>query len=425
MIAFPYPVIFCYQVKSGEVCAIMGPSGAGKSSLLNVLAGRSSAASGITIEGKVEVGGQVINPVAFRKNIAYVMQDDALMATATPREALTFSATMRLPSTVSLQKIDQLVNKLLDELGLTDCADVMIGGALIKGISGGQRKRTSVDIELITNPSVSSGQLLIVNVVLHVILILFLFLLQQLLFLDEPTSGLDSFSAFSLVTLLKKVAKGGDCTMLCTIHQPSSEVFFLFDKVIFMKAGRVFYHGPVMNAIAHFQTFGYDCPANYNPSDYIMNLSQTLTLQEIESKDMYMEAPLELQDTKSQSLKFDQEVVFKAEASFTKQMYALTKREVVNSYRDVAALVGRFGVTIILHLLYGLIFLNAGDGDNGDPTEFNSHLGAVTMVVISSMFGCAQPVMLSFPYERPMFLREYSTGTCKLVSPFLIIFLLV
>jgi ABC-type lipoprotein export system ATPase subunit len=150
-------VLFCRfsQVKSGEVCAIMGPSGAGKSSLLNVLAGRSSPAPGISIEGKVEVGGKVINPVAFRKNIAYVMQDDALMATATPREALTFSATMRLPSTVPLQKINELVEKLLDELGLTICADVMIGGALIKGISGGQRKRTSVGVELITNPSVS------------------------------------------------------------------------------------------------------------------------------------------------------------------------------------------------------------------------------------------------------------------------------
>ncbi len=133
----------------------MGPSGAGKSSLLNVLAGRSAPAPGIHIEGKVEVGEKVINPVAYRKNIAYVMQDDALMATATPREALAFSATMRLPSSFTSKQIDELVEKLLEELGLTDCADVMIGGALIKGISGGQRKRTSVGVELITNPAVS------------------------------------------------------------------------------------------------------------------------------------------------------------------------------------------------------------------------------------------------------------------------------
>jgi ABC-type multidrug transport system ATPase subunit len=135
----------------------MGPSGAGKSSLLNVLAGRSSSAAGITIEGKITVGGKVINPVTFRKNIAYVMQDDALLATATPREAIRFSANMRLPSSYSKEKIDSMVEVLLDELGILNCADVMIGGALIKGISGGQRKRTSVGVELITEPKVSSS----------------------------------------------------------------------------------------------------------------------------------------------------------------------------------------------------------------------------------------------------------------------------
>jgi ABC-type multidrug transport system ATPase subunit len=102
----------------------------------------------------VTVGGKVINPVSYRRNIAYVMQDDALMATATPREALSFSASMRLPSSVSREQICGLVDKLLADLGIDSCADVMVGGALIKGISGGQRKRTSVGVELITNPKV-------------------------------------------------------------------------------------------------------------------------------------------------------------------------------------------------------------------------------------------------------------------------------
>jgi ABC-type multidrug transport system ATPase subunit len=96
----------------------------------------------------------VINPVAYRKNIAYVMQDDSLMATATPREALLFSGRMRLPSSVSPEEIATRVDGLLEELGLTMCANVLIGGPLIKGISGGQRKRTSVGVELITHPTV-------------------------------------------------------------------------------------------------------------------------------------------------------------------------------------------------------------------------------------------------------------------------------
>jgi len=101
------------------------------------------------------VGGEAINPVAFKQNIAYVMQDDTLMAPSTPREALVFSATLRLPPNTSREDVHELVDALIEELGLQSCADTMIGGALIKGISGGQKKRTSVGIEIITNPSVS------------------------------------------------------------------------------------------------------------------------------------------------------------------------------------------------------------------------------------------------------------------------------
>jgi ABC-type multidrug transport system ATPase subunit len=103
----------------------------------------------------VTVGGQEIDPVAFRRNIAYVMQDDALLATATPREALRFSARLRLPASTTSEEIETIVDGLLGALGLLGCADVMIGGPLIKGISGGQRKRTSVGVEIITDPSVS------------------------------------------------------------------------------------------------------------------------------------------------------------------------------------------------------------------------------------------------------------------------------
>lgn len=149
------------RVESGEVCAIMGPSGSGKSSLLNVLAGRSATGGPVKISGTVKVGGVKIDPVEYRTQIAYVMQDDALMATTTPREALRFSANLRLIG-VSAEEIEEAVEHTLKALAIEECADTFIGSALIKGISGGQRKRTSVGIELITQPS--------------------------LLFLDEPTS---------------------------------------------------------------------------------------------------------------------------------------------------------------------------------------------------------------------------------------------
>jgi hypothetical protein len=97
----------------------------------------------------------------------------------------------------------------------------------------------------------------------------------------------------------------------------------------------------------------------------------------------------------------------------------LTHREIVNTRRDVGALIGRFAVTFILNLLFGLIFYNAASRDNADNTNFTAHFGSITMCLISSMFGSAQPIMLSFPYERPMFLREYSTGTYSSLAYFL------
>lgn len=150
-------------VSGGQVCAILGPSGSGKTSLMNILAGRcSSQPPNIKVAVVMEVDGQKTNPVAFRKNVAYVMQDDALMATATPREALLFSARLRLKADKQ-ESIEQRVEEMLKDLDLLRCADVCIGGALVKGISGGQRKRTSIGVELVTKPG--------------------------LIFLDEPTSG--------------------------------------------------------------------------------------------------------------------------------------------------------------------------------------------------------------------------------------------
>lgn len=386
------------KVNAGNLMCIMGPSGSGKSSLLNVLAGRSASTTGITIEGTVKVAGQEINPVSFRKNIAYVMQDDALMATAHPREALEFSASLRLPSTTTKEEIHEIVEKTLTELGIQDCADVLIGGELIKGISGGQRKRTSVGVEIVTKPS--------------------------LLFLDEPTSGLDSYSAFNCVKLLKSLAKNDNAAVLCTIHQPSSEIFYLFDTCIFMREGKIFYQGAVSDITNYFNKFDYTCPNNYNPSDYVMFLIQTESSELLEKKGVGMTLSnnnLSERKRTSSVIAFDQskiEIIPVSSASFWVQLKWLTWREMLNTKRDVASLIGRFGVTIFLAILYGIIFLNAGNQDDSNPSNFQSHFGAITMTVISSMFGSAQPIMLMFPFERPLFMREYSTGTYGPISYF-------
>lgn len=139
------------------------------------------------------------------------MQEDALFATQTPREAFDFSAHLRLPASTTAEEREKVVKRTLTALGLDKAADTLIGNAMIPGISGGEKKRTAIGQELISNPSV--------------------------LALDEPTSGLDSYAAFQVVKILKRLSNSGR-TIMTTIHQPSSEVFDLFDRVVLLAEGR-------------------------------------------------------------------------------------------------------------------------------------------------------------------------------------------
>lgn len=150
---------------SNETTAILGPSGSGKTSLLNILAGRVTTSASLAVESDISLDGVGVDPTSMqvRRQIAYVAQDDALHISSTPREAILFSAKLRLPKTATMDELKSLTNTMLSELGLNECADTIVGGDLLKGISGGERKRTSVAVELVTKPT--------------------------LVFLDEPTSG--------------------------------------------------------------------------------------------------------------------------------------------------------------------------------------------------------------------------------------------
>ena len=134
---------------------MMGLSAAGKTSLLNVLSGRSQSSNKLTIESDIRMNNYQVDPtnIEVRKQIAFVTQDDALASTSTPREALLFSAKLRLPRITTDDEIKDLTEKMIVELGLEECADTMIGGDLVKGVSGGERKRTSIGVELVTKPS--------------------------------------------------------------------------------------------------------------------------------------------------------------------------------------------------------------------------------------------------------------------------------
>lgn len=393
------------EVPAKQTTAIMGPSGAGKTSLLNILAGRAATRGRITINADIRLNNYSVDPtnVNVRKQIAFVAQDDSLQVTSTPREAIYFSAKLRLPRYMTEAQLVKLTKRMIVELGLEDCADTIVGGALIKGISGGQRKRTSVGVELVTKPA--------------------------LVFLDEPTSGLDSYSAVQLCQVLKKVANAGS-SVLFTIHQPSSEIFNSFDHLILMNKGLVMYEGAVSAVPDYFGARNHPNPPNYNPADWIMNVAQSVDREQLIADGFFPKDDRKLgeaftaeegKDALGITLTRRHRVGTEdtRQVGMSTEIKMLFGREITNLKRDTAAVGARFGLTIFLGVLIGVIFLNVGRSNSAEQQNIQSHFGALVMVMLMGMFGTAQPALLAFPEERPVFLREYSTNHYNVLSYFL------
>ena len=213
------------MVRPGEFLAILGASGAGKSTLMNTLLFRNLG--GLNVSGSRLANGQAVTPSSLLASSAYVQQDDLFFGSLTVREHLTFHALLRMDKDVAKADRMERVEAVIQELGLSKCSDTKIGvPGKFKGISGGQMKRLAFASEVLTNPA--------------------------LLFCDEPTSGLDSVMAASVVEVMRNLASQGR-TIVCTIHQPSSQIVNMFDKVLLMAEGRTAYLGDVPGANSFFE----------------------------------------------------------------------------------------------------------------------------------------------------------------------------
>lgn len=273
----------------GRLVALMGPSGCGKTTLLNILAGRRramppfvdgcveyvSARDGVTlnrIDGATSAGAtmKTVTSAAIanvksaasasaasnaygrfgikriKRKIGFVTQDEVLTETLTVEETMVFSALLKLPHALPRREKLARATVVMEELGLGDVKRTIVGGEDRRGVSGGERKRVSIGIELLTNPSV--------------------------LYLDEPTSGLDSTIALQLVHTLKMLAKGGR-TVITSIHQPSSRCFAAFDDVSLMTRGRCIYNGVADGMIEYFETLGAKIPVGTNVAEFVLDLA--------------------------------------------------------------------------------------------------------------------------------------------------------
>lgn len=244
------------EFQPGRLNVIMGPSGSGKTSLLNSIARRLRGSFGTQyrVYGDMLYNGAVPSESVIRSVTSFVTQDDdALMPSLTVRESLRFAAGLRLPRWMSREEKNRRAEEILLKMGLKECADNLIGNELIKGISGGEKRRVTIAIQILTDPKV--------------------------LLLDEPTSGLDAFTAMSIIEVLKGLAAEGR-TLVMTIHQARSDLFQHFSGVLLLaRGGYPVYVGEGEKMLPYFGSLGYECPKTTNPADFVLDLI-TIDLQQ-------------------------------------------------------------------------------------------------------------------------------------------------
>lgn len=332
---------------AGTLSAIIGGSGSGKTTFLNTLAQRVNS-SRLHHEGVVTFNGETgVHSIRY----AYVMQQDILLPTLTVRETLRYSADLRLPPDTKQEDRHRVVEEVIRELGLKECADTRIGDSQHRGCSGGEKRRVSIGVQLLANPSV--------------------------LFLDEPTTGLDATSAFQLIRTLKALAKKGR-TIITTIHQPRSEIWNLFDNLVILAKGSPVFSGPISECVPWFDQLGCTLPPFVNPAEFVIDMSAvdnrtpelemetTTRLDRLHTawgeQNVKQFAPLGGVRTGIQNPRKSDAM---RHAGFWRQLRVLTDRTFKVTYRDPLGMTSAVAEAILMGALTGYLFWDLGRDQAG------------------------------------------------------------
>ncbi|KAJ1378617.1 P-loop containing nucleoside triphosphate hydrolase [Sesbania bispinosa] len=342
--------------KPGQLLAIMGPSGCGKSTLLDTLAGR--LGSKTKQAGKILINGRK-QALAYGTS-AYVTEDDTILTTLTVGEAVYYSAYLQLPDSMSKSEKQERADFTIREMGLQDAINTRIGGRGLKGISGGQKRRVSICIEILTHP--------------------------RLLFLDEPTSGLDSAASYHVMNRISSLNKkdGIQRTIIASIHQPRKTVYF----------------GPASAANKFFTSNGFPCPSLQYPSDHFIKTINKDFEQDPEKGlggGLSTEEAIHILDSGT--------IEKKSHADFFTQCLILTRRSFVNMYREV-------GYYWLRLLIYGALALSLGTMffDIGSSSESIQARGSLLVFVVTFLTFITVGGFPSFVEDMKVFERERLNG---------------
>jgi len=368
--------------------AVMGSSGAGKTTFLNAISdrlqhdGREFRIGGVRMLGDIEYEHQ------FRSVLGFVTQDDILAPMSTPTEAMHFSLHVRRG--LDSEACRERVAAELAELGLEDAKDTIVGiPGIMAGLSGGERKRTSIGVELITDPKV--------------------------LLADEPTSGLDSVTAAKIVKLCQQLSRRGR-TVIYTIHQPTAECIQHFDDLMLMALGCCVYHGPMSESVDYFSSIGYDCPDTFTPTDFFMTLLQDPEIAPllVDKWNDYVEAVKKKGEqanpyvlippvkNKSMTRTYLEYWVESKGSGWSVQFGELLYRSWTNVTRNKMFIGSIYVQNIFFALIAGIIFANLTDDIQG-VADRN---GLIFMVVINQAFSSIMSVLNTFKEEKPVFIRD-------------------
>ncbi|KAK9126461.1 hypothetical protein Scep_015307 [Stephania cephalantha] len=381
--------------RPGVLTALVGVSGAGKTTLMDVLAGRKT---GGNIEGSISISGYPKNQATFARISGYCEQNDVHSPNVTVYESVTYSAWMRLASEVKAETRKMFVNEVMELVELNPIRDALVGLPGLNGLSTEQRKRLTIAVELVANPSI--------------------------IFMDEPTSGLDARAAAIVMRTVRNTVDTGR-TVVCTIHQPSIDIFEAFDELLLMKrGGQVIYAGPLGHHSHHLIEYFEATPGvpkikdGYNPATWMLEVSAPSVEGQlnVDFADVYANSSLYQRNQElikeisipapgSEDLyfptKYSQSFFTQCTACFWKQHWSYWRNTQYNAIR--------FFLTVVIGLLFGAIFWSKGGQMSKQQDLFNI-LGSMYSSTLFLGACNASAVQAVVAIERTVFYRERAAG---------------